>query len=182
MGMEWLNEPAAWSAAGEHISVTAGPKTDFWRKTHYGFINDSGHIYGRKVTGDFDATVKVIGAYTTLYDQAGLMVRQDETTWIKTGIEFVDGVQYMSAVFTRDYSDWSVDALADSPPAIWLQVKRRGTAIEVHFSRDGATYTMHRMGYLPAEGPALVGVMCASPQGEGFTVEFDGLTIWEVNA
>jgi regulation of enolase protein 1 (concanavalin A-like superfamily) len=180
--MEWLNEPPTWHADGERLSVTAGPKTDFWRKTHYGFINDNGHVYGRKVTGDFDVRVKVSGAYTTLYDQAGLMVRQDETTWIKTGIEFVDGVQYMSAVVTRDYSDWSVDALAGSPAAIWLQLKRRETAIEVHFSLDGATYTMHRMAYLPADGPALVGVMCAAPQGEGFTVEFDGLAIEEVQA
>src|SRR4051794_15656016 len=135
--MEWLNEPQTWRADGEHLSVTAAPKTDFWRKTHYGFINDNGHVYGRTVTGDFNVTVKVSGAYTTLYDQAGLMVRQDETTWLKTGIEFVDGVQYMSAVVTRDYSDWSVDALTGSPAAIWLQLKRRGTAIEVHFSLDG---------------------------------------------
>jgi len=37
--MEWLNEPPSWHAQGDTLTVTAGPKTDFWRKTHYGFIS-----------------------------------------------------------------------------------------------------------------------------------------------
>ena len=33
------------------------------------------------------------------------MVRLDEANWLKCGIEFVEGVQQVSAVVTRDYSD-----------------------------------------------------------------------------
>src|SRR5262245_7888603 len=103
--MQWYNEPPHWLVDDETIVVRSARKTDFWRKTHYGFIRDSGHFYYQEVQGDFKAEVKVLGEYAALYDQAGLMVRLDEANWVKCGIEFVEGVQHASVVVTRDYSD-----------------------------------------------------------------------------
>ena len=121
--MHWYNEPAVWAANGDTFTVTAEHDTDFWRKTHYGFIRDNGHFYYQEVSGDFRCEVKVSGGYAALYDQAGLMVRLDAETWLKCGIEFVEGVQYVSAVVTRDFSDWSVVALpGGSPAALWLRM------------------------------------------------------------
>ncbi|MFO7322055.1 MAG: DUF1349 domain-containing protein [Chloroflexota bacterium] len=174
--MEWLNEPRSWRYEGDALVITSDAQTDFWRKTHYGFIRDNGHFFGKRVEGDFTAQVKVIGQYTTLYDQAGLMVRQDETCWMKTGIEYVDGVQYVSAVVTRDYSDWSVSPLRESPEALWIRVRREGGSLEVHYSLDGADFTLLRVTYLTPD-PVQVGVMLASPQGEGFVARFEGLEI-----
>ena len=77
--MEWLNEPPAWEIRGDALVVTAGPKTDFWRTTHYGFVRDNGHCRFRRWEGDFVAEVEVTGDYRDQYDQAGLMVRLDET-------------------------------------------------------------------------------------------------------
>jgi regulation of enolase protein 1 (concanavalin A-like superfamily) len=110
---KWHNEPPDWKHQEQTLSVTSGLKTDFWRKTHYGFIRDNGHFYYQEVTGNFRADVKIIGKYEVLYDQAGLMIRENDLTWLKCGIEFVNDVQYASAVVTRDYSDWSV--VLDSP-------------------------------------------------------------------
>jgi regulation of enolase protein 1 (concanavalin A-like superfamily) len=81
--------------------------------------------------------VKVSGEYQELYDQAGIMVRLDEANWLKCGIEFVEGVQQVSAVVTRDYSDWSVVPLPHNPASLWVRVTRRGTAVEVQYSLDG---------------------------------------------
>ena len=75
--MHWYNEPAVWAANDDTITVTAEHDTDFWRKTHYGFIRDNGHFYYQEVVGDFRCEVKVSGGYAALYDQAGLMVRLD---------------------------------------------------------------------------------------------------------
>ena len=94
--MHWFNEPETWLAEGDVIRITTDAETDFWRKTHYGFIEDSGHFLYEQVTGDFVAHVKFAGAYSDLYDQAGLMVRVDATTWLKCGIEYVQGRQYAS--------------------------------------------------------------------------------------
>ncbi|MBW4549277.1 MAG: DUF1349 domain-containing protein [Symplocastrum torsivum CPER-KK1] len=128
--MEWYNEPPVWNLQGDTITITSGQKTDFWRETHYGFIRDNGHFFYQAVKGDFVAEVKVSGEYHQLYDQAGIMVRLDEANWLKCGIEFVNGVQQVSAVITRDYSDWSIVPLPQNPASIWLRVTRRGTAIE----------------------------------------------------
>jgi regulation of enolase protein 1 (concanavalin A-like superfamily) len=174
--MEWLNEPPAWHGSEDVLSVTAGARTDFWRKTHDGGVRDNGHFYHRTVSGDFTAQVKVSGAYAALYDHAGLMVRLNEQTWLKCGIEFVDGVQLASAVVTHDFSDWSVLSLPN-PSAIWLRVSRQGATVEVRYSLDGAGYTMIRQAYLTEAPAVMVGPMLASPLGDGFQATFEGFAI-----
>jgi regulation of enolase protein 1 (concanavalin A-like superfamily) len=175
--MQWFSEPGNWSVAGDRIQVAVSGGTDFWRKTHYGFVRDNGHFGYIEVAGDFTAAVKVVGAYRDLYDQAGLMLRIDEAHWIKTGIEYVHGVQYVSAVVTNDFSDWSVAPLAGSPPAIWLRVVRKAEAVEIFYSLDGAAYTLLRIAYLLPAPVTAVGVMCAAPDGQGFDVAFEDLQI-----
>src|SRR5258708_5207598 len=173
----WFNEPPSWSAAGDTITLTTAPKTDFWRKTHYGFIRDNGHFYYQRVSGDFTMDVKFSGKYNALYDHAGFMVRLDAENWLKTGVEFVHDVQHVSAVVTRDFSDWSVVPVVDQPPAIWLRLARIKEAVEIKYSFDGTTFTMLRMLYFPPVAALDAGIMAASPEGSGFTVVFDGLKI-----
>jgi uncharacterized protein len=175
--MLWFNEAPTWREEEGTIHVTTGSNSDFWRKTHYGFIRDNGHFYYELVKGDFDVEVKVAGQYKDLYDQAGLMVRVDEENWLKCGIEYVGGVQLISAVFTRDFSDWSVAPLPDNPSFIWLRLTRRSEAIEIQYSRNGIDYTLLRMGYLLPSESAGVGIMCASPDGDGFPVTFEEFSI-----
>ncbi|WP_323199228.1 DUF1349 domain-containing protein [Nostoc sp. UHCC 0251] len=175
--MEWYNEPPVWEVKDEAIAITSGAKTDFWRETHYGFIRDNGHFFYQKIQGDFIAEVKISGQYQDLYDQAGLMVRLDELNWLKCGIEFVNGVQQVSAVVTRNYSDWSVIPMPQNPSAIWVRVTRRGTAIEVEYSLNGTEYTMLRLTYLTPAETVSVGVMCASPEGNGFQMRFEKFQI-----
>jgi regulation of enolase protein 1 (concanavalin A-like superfamily) len=129
------------------------------------------------VTGNFQAQVKVVGAYRDLYDQAGLMLRLDEANWLKCGIEFYEGAQYVSAVVTRDYSDWALASLPPNPAALWLRLARQGTDIQVHYSLDGATYALLRHAYFPPAEQLQIGVMAASPTGAGFEVSFEGFSI-----
>lgn len=173
---QWYNEPPHWQESDQQLTVTSGAKTDFWRKTHYGFIRDNGNFYYETVTGDFTATVKITGQYRTLYDQAGLMVRQDETCWLKCGIEFVEDAQYASAVVTRDYSDWSVVPLPQNPASLWLKLTRANGSVEIFYSLDGETYTMYRTAYL-TDASVQVGIMVASPESDGFTAVFEKFTI-----
>jgi uncharacterized protein len=174
--MQWFNEPPAWEARGGLVEVTTAPKSDFWRKTHYGFIRDSGHFYFLNVQGDFIAEVRVNARYEELYDQAGLMLRVDEENWIKTGIEYFEQRQHASAVVTREFSDWSVAPLEGNPPGIWLRVVRKAEAVEIFYSLDGDAYSLLRVAYLV---PAVtqVGLMCASPEGPGFTITFEDFRV-----
>lgn len=175
--MEWINEPARWSAADGVVRATADAGTDFWRTTHYGFVHDNGHVYGTEVGGDFDLSVLVRGSYADQYDQAGAMVRVDEQHWLKTGVEFVDGRMLFSTVVTLAHSNW---AIADLPPGVsevGLRLERRGDAVEVRYSVAGGSAQLAAIAYLPPGKPAFAGAMCAAPAGAGFEVSFHDLAI-----
>jgi regulation of enolase protein 1 (concanavalin A-like superfamily) len=176
--LKWFNEPSRWEVQPDGaIELNTSPKTDFWQITHYDFVRDNGHFYYEEVEGDFIAEVKILGKYQDLYDQAGLMVRLDASNWLKCGIEFVDGLQKVSAVNTRDFSDWSVVPIGENPPAIYLRVIRERETLEAHYSFDGENYTLLRLGYLKPGHKLMVGVMAASPDGGGFPVRFERLSI-----
>ena len=175
--MQWFNEAKSWQVEGNRVVITADPKTDFWRKTLHGFVVDNGHLYYEEVTGDFSVIVKVTGDYRVLYDQAGLMLRVDEKTWVKCGIEFMEGTQYASAVVTRDFSDWSIVPLDGSPTSVWFRVKRIKEAVEVAFSLDGKDYTMFRQAYFTENETIQVGLTVASPTGEGFQATFENFEV-----
>lgn len=173
----WLNPPRVWRRDGASLIVTADPKTDFWRKTFYGYITDNGHLYYRRQEGEFITRLKVNGQYHDLYDQAGLMVRFDARNWMKCGVEFVDGAPHMSVVFTRDYSDWSTFTLGGYQATLWLKIVRQKDSLDISHSLNGKDFLEDRQGYFPPGQPVMVGPMCAAPEGKGFAVRFEDWTI-----
>jgi len=176
--MQWDNEPASWRGDADHLVVDVEGDTDYWRVTKHGFVADDAHFYHRPVSGDFTATVTVAGEYATLYDQGGLLVRADDRTWLKCGVEYVDDRQHASAVVTREFSDWSVVPLDGDPEAVRVRVERTDETVEV-FVATGATdeFTMIRQGYLGETETLAVGPMAAAPQGDGFTCTFEEFTV-----
>lgn len=175
--MKWLNEPKKWSGNAQKLTLTVDPNTDFWRITHYGFIRDSGPFYYQEVQGNFEATVKVTGSYQELFHQAGLMVRTDNKNWIKTGIEYVDGVQNVSAVVTREVSDWSVVPRNDSPKSIWLKLLRKGDYVQIQYSFDSKDYKALRLAYFPPNVKVQIGMVAAAPGKKNFPVVFEGFSV-----
>lgn len=175
--MKWLNEPASATVSGSSLVVRARPKTDFWRKTFYGYITDNGHFFYLPVAGDFVFEARVDGQYAALYDQAGLMVRIDTQNWVKCGTEFFDNTRHASVVFTREFSDWSTmnDFVTSGP--VWWRVVRKTDSLEALCSKDGMNFTSVRMGYLVPSSTADVGIMCAAPEGNGFQCVFDSFKL-----
>jgi uncharacterized protein len=175
--MTWMNPPASESYSSGTLNVRSKGKTDFWRKTFYGYITDNGHFYNMPVSGDFTLQGRIDGNYSALYDQAGLMVRLDEKRWMKCGSEFFDGKRWASAVFTHDFSDWStMDDVSQIGP-VWWRVARKKDSIEASCSKDGDKFLTVRQGYFPPGVQVLAGVMCAAPEGQGFDCSFDQLTL-----
>ncbi|MFJ2113717.1 DUF1349 domain-containing protein [Streptomyces sp. NPDC087850] len=179
-GWTWLNPPAALTSGDDALEVTTAPDTDFWATTHYGFVRDTGHALLRPVPAAFRLRVTFSGAYRDQYDQAGLLLRLDERNWIKTGIEYVDGQPQLSAVVTREVSDWNVVPLAPSTPLgpVTVEVAREGDTVTIRYGLDGGEpVTMLRLAYFPPGVGAQAGPMCASPDGTGFTARFTALRL-----
>jgi uncharacterized protein len=175
-GMIWMNGPLSSRRVGDKLVVRSRPKTDFWRKTYYGYITDNGHFFHRRAEGDFVLQGRVNGQYAALYDQAGLMVRVNAENWMKCGTEFFEGKRHASVVFTREYSDWSTMADLSETGAVWWRAVRKGESLETLCSLDGKNFTSVRQGYFPAS-PADAGIMCAAPEGGGFEAEFDQISL-----
>ncbi|WP_433363048.1 DUF1349 domain-containing protein [Streptosporangium sp. CA-115845] len=174
---QWINEPAKW-AADEDLRITAEARTDLWRVTHYGYIYDTAHIFGRTLPGDLRVTTTFQASYADRYDQAGAMLRIDERNWIKAGVEYVDRKINLSAVVTRDFSDWSMLTVSEPVESVTLELERKGDAVTVRYGLNGAApVTMLRFAYFPPGVPALAGVMCAAPRGEGFETRFTSVTV-----
>ena len=175
--MTWLNPPASEFYDSGTLTARCKGKTDFWRKTFYGYINDNGHFLHMPAEGEFMFQARVSGNYSQLYDQAGIMVRLDEKNWIKCGSEFFEGKRWASVVVTHDFSDWStMPDLMQNGPVYW-RVVRKKDSLEAQCSKDGEQYITVRQAYFPARVPVEVGVMCAAPEGSGFDTTFDQLEI-----
>ena len=173
----WLNQPIHWSETGNTLTATAPPGTDYWRVTHYGFSRDSGPFRYQEQAGNFEAKVRVAAKYHELYHQAGLMIRIDEQNWIKAGIEFLNGKQSVSAVVTRQFSDWSVLGCSDNPAFLWLRMQRFHDTVQVSYSRDNQEWSMIRLAYFPPQVSVKIGMMAAAPGKEALEVTFDHFSI-----
>ena len=175
--MQWFNEPEKWGVENNALSMFVTPQTDYWRISHYGFTVDDAPFYYGEYGGEFEASVKITGQYKERFDQAGLMIRLDNENYIKAGIEFVDGKYNLSVVVTHHTSDWSVITLDRPVDFIYIKALRRLDAIEVFYSFDGNAWVMMRNAWMQDNHPVKVGVMGASPDGQGFEVKFEDFKV-----
>lgn len=175
--MQWFNEPEKWNIENNSLLMFVTPQTDYWRISHYGFTVDDAPFYYGEYGGEFAASVKITGQYKERFDQAGLMIRLDNENYIKAGIEFVDGKYNLSVVVTHHTSDWSVITLDRPIDFIYIKAVRRFDAIEVFYSFDGKEWVMMRNAWMQDNHPVKVGVMGASPDGQGFEVKFEDFKV-----
>ncbi|RAW02410.1 DUF1349 domain-containing protein [Pseudochryseolinea flava] len=171
--MQWFNEPEKWRIEKNTLIMNVTPQSDYWRISHYGFTVDDAPFYYTTYGGEFEAKVKLTGAYKARFDQMGLMIRTDHENYIKTGVEFVDGKFNISTVVTHHVSDWSVITLDTVPAFIWIKVVRRIDALEIFYSFDDKKYILSRNAPLQDNHPVMVGLMAASPDGNGFEAKFE---------
>ena len=68
-----------------------------------------------------------------------------------------------------------LDSIRDQ---VSIEIERSGDTVTVRYGvGDDEPTTMLRLAYYPPAVPTLAGVMCASPDGPGYTVAFDRLEL-----
>jgi len=171
-GCIWLNPPPTSSIVEDTLHVTTAHDTDFWRITSYGFIHDNGHFFAKKNNGGFTAQVRIHADFKDLYDQAGLMVRIDEKTWVKVGAEFSDGQLMFSTVLTNGKSDWSVMPAPAYKDGFWVRITVSDGVMRAQYSVDKKNWPLLRLAPFPDAAQYAVGPMCCTPKGKGLDVKF----------
>jgi regulation of enolase protein 1 (concanavalin A-like superfamily) len=93
------------------------------------------------------------------------------------GFQVFDGQPQASAVITRDTSDWSLLPLPESQDSMYFVVKRSKECVECFYSYDGFEWTQIRQAVLTEAPKLMVGMYGACPQGDGFEVVFEHVSI-----
>ncbi|WMS42395.1 DUF1349 domain-containing protein [Acuticoccus sp. MNP-M23] len=175
----WLNPPPDWSIDTNGVlNARSAGKTDFWRRTHYGFERDNGHALLLPADAEFSAALTFSGDYHTLYDQAGLMIRASAERWIKFGIELTDGATHLSVVVTDGSSDWSARIIALDGP-LTIRATRIGDAVFMQLGGADGAWSMVRLAPFAADADAAVGPYFCSPERAGFKASFHSFALTE---
>lgn len=187
--LEWYNPPQNWQIHNSCLVVEPGAHTDYWRKTHYGFIADNGHFLWTEMSGDLIMTTHVCFYPVHQYDQAGLMVRLSPTCWLKTSVEYEPHEpDRLGVVVTNNgYSDWSTQNFPGDRDELMLRIRREGSDYFVEYclpdrrkQAESGVWTQIRMAHLhedDGQRPIQCGLYACSPKETGYRAEFDFLTI-----
>ncbi len=177
--MTWVNQPRHWSREGSDLEVHTEGASDFWRTTALGYDRDSGHAFLAREQGDLTIEATVSADYAEQHDEAGLMLRVNERTWVKAAVRLVEGALVAAVVSTRDVSDLSVAPLPvpAGTPAVRIRLERHGNAVRVLYASPEEPFSLLRLTFFPAGIPIGVGPMCCSPRRAGLAARFTGCTI-----
>ncbi|SCL18752.1 hypothetical protein GA0070616_1583 [Micromonospora nigra] len=173
----WLHQPVRADRTDEgQLLVEPAAGSDFWRHTSYGFVHDDGPALLRDMPEGSAVEVSFVLDYRAQFDQAGILVRVDEHTWVKAGVEVSDGQPQLGAVVTRGSSDWSVAPVPGwSGREVTVRASRAGDALTVRARVAGEPWRLVRLAPLDPDAPARGGPFCCSPTRGGLTVRF---TAW----
>ncbi len=172
---EWLNPPLHATVDGEALVVTAAEGSDLWQETAYGFRRDSGHALLAPFAEGSAVEVSFAVDYGQQFDQAGVLVRVDERTWVKAGVEVSDGAPQLGAVVTRGSSDWSMAPVpAWAGAEVTVRASWSGSALTLRARAGGSDWQLVRLAPFPPGAPVGAGPYCCAPQRSGLTVRFTG--------
>jgi regulation of enolase protein 1 (concanavalin A-like superfamily) len=174
----WTREPVSLreEADDERLVVEAAEGSDFWERTVYGFEHRDGHALLAPWPGDAGVEVSFsLTGFDELYDQAGLMLWNGPTCWIKAGIEINDGVPHVGAVVTDGMSDWSLAPVPEwLGQVITLRASRMNDGVIVRARTISEPWRTIRVAPFAETEEAQAGPYLCAPSRAGFTVTFTG--------
>lgn len=176
---QWLNQPLRWGVESSKLVIYPN-KTDFWSRTHYGFIFDNGHFLYHEITGNFNISTSVCFFPKYQYDQAGLMVRINGDFWLKTSVEYENiNLSRLGVVVTNfGFSDWSTQDFNPEIQEIKLKVEKNGMDFLVHYKNEQQNWSQLRIAHIHKENSTVqCGIYACSPVNTGFRAEFEYLEI-----
>lgn len=182
----WTREPVAQHLGDERLTVEAAEGSDWWRDTAYGFRHDDGHALLRPwAPGTAVEVCFALTGFTEQFDQAGLFIAVDDSTWLKAGVEFADGHPQLGAVVTVGASDWSTGRLDEaSGRAVRVRASRIADSVVIRAriedagGKNSGDWRLVRVARFP-HTDARIGPMVCAPTRAGLAVTF---TDWRETA
>ena len=177
---DWFNEPQFVRFDDDGMHVMAKYRTDFWCCARYDFRKDDGHFFYSNALGDFCCDLDWSFPEPGIFDQCGLMLRQDVNNWFKVSVMYEDvNTPMIATSLTVDgYSDLATMALPSEAHRVWYRLKKRKGCYIASYSIDGENFVQLRKFYLPHETDEIkIGAYICSPQQEDFAAILHGIDI-----
>lgn len=172
----WLNEPKEYSINKNEILIQTEPKTDFWKRTYYGFCHDNVPTLLMKTSEKyFSFVVKTEYDYKRRFDHCGVMIYQNTDNAMKVAVEYKDEkTLWLGCVVTNNgYSDWSTSDLSSIQKFMYFRISRRENDFCVENSLDGVNYEQMRITHLfEANDEINIGLFASSPEDSSFKATF----------
>ncbi|KAF5648558.1 hypothetical protein F52700_874 [Fusarium sp. NRRL 52700] len=169
----------------EPFELVALPGPDIWRTPSCAGGRDdfSGPIYATPIplSSFKSAKVTIASNFPGNYSQGGLILFMPETipitqigleesprTWIKAGIEKVDGEFFASVAAAKPYSDWSLVRLEESCATFEME-KVKGSLWIYVTGRDGRRTPVRKLTWVVDTAPEhdiWIGVAACMPKGD----------------
>ncbi|WP_084038815.1 DUF1349 domain-containing protein [Demequina sp. NBRC 110053] len=169
----WTTPPVSARMDDSRLVVEAREESDAWRTTSYGFVHDDAHALLAPLGSAEAVEVSFLLDFDQQFDQAGVMIRVDEETWIKAGVEVSDGLPQVGAVVTRGASDWSVAPVPEwRDREVTVRASRSGDAVTVRARVEDEPWRLVRVAPLVPGADARAGLFCCAPTRAGLRVTF----------
>ncbi|KAJ4461711.1 hypothetical protein PAPYR_1843 [Paratrimastix pyriformis] len=172
----WTHPPLKVSSEdGTDMLVHCAEGSDAWRTTSYGFIHDSEHALIAPLAPGHAVEVTFTPDFDHQFDQAGVFLSANNSTWIKAGVEFCDGAPQLGAVVTLGKSDWSVAPVPEwAGHRVTIRASRSGDAVTIRAWIDGnrVSSRLVRVCPFPAEAAVSAGPFCCAPTRAGLVARF----------
>ncbi|KAF4435275.1 hypothetical protein FACUT_7304 [Fusarium acutatum] len=167
----------------EPFELVALPGPDIWRTPSCAGGRDdfNGPIYATPIplTSFKSAKVTISSDFPGNYSQGGLILFMPETdsqlrleesprTWIKAGIEKVDGEFFASVAAARPYSDWSLVKLEESCATFEME-KVKGSLWIYFTGKNGRRMPVRKLTWVvdvAPENDIWIGVAACMPKGD----------------
>ena len=188
------------------IKLKVPSQTHIWRHTEEdGSVNNS-PFYFRKITGDFECTVKVSAKMQTWLDQCGILLQEKRGIYTKVSLEYHEppkenGVlrhyaacyvhpeewQFERSLnpypgqFHRGDPKYSYEMLDKGTSKLWLKLSRLEGYVEANYSLDGEDWKELKAAKFSDAETLSIGIFGASPGGDqlGFKCSFENFEVVE---
>jgi uncharacterized protein len=172
----WLAEPARASLEGEVLTLSAGPRTDWFVDPGSGTVTLNAPAAVCTLEGDFSLSARVAVDFATTFDAGALVLWDEDRCWAKLAFEMSPQRRPMVvSVITKGESD-DCNSAEVTAGYVWLRVSRLGKAHAFHASHDGQHWLFVRHFRLNGSGEARVGFEAQSPTGDGCRAHFSDIS------
>lgn len=174
----WTHPPVRAEEHGTDLLAEAAEGSDAWRTTAYGFTHESEHALLSPFAVGSAVEVTFTADLPAQFDQAGVFIRVDSSTWIKAGLERSDGLLQVGAVVTYGASDWSVAPVQDwDGQKVTVRVSRTADALIIRAGIAGLPLQFVRVAPFAGDRRAHAGPFLCAPTRAGLSVRFHS---WEM--